>query len=124
MLWSLLNAVVFAKTGGSQPVAADLSEAATATQTRPERVTVPMPLTVNERFLEVREVTTAAVVTVIEVLSPKKKRAGEGRAAYEKKRRVILGSATHLVELDLLRGGTPQDGAYGCPHYSSLPNFD
>lgn len=107
VLVGIPDAVVFAKTGVSQPVAADFSESPTATQARPERVTVPMPATVNERFLEVREVTTDAVVTVIEVLSPKNKRAGEGRAAYEKKRRTILGSATHLVELDLLRSGKP-----------------
>lgn len=66
-----------------------------------------MPLTVNERYLEVREIVTDEVITVIELLSPKNKRSGDGRTAYEKKRRAILGSATHLVELDLLRGGKP-----------------
>ncbi|RMF67333.1 MAG: DUF4058 family protein [Cyanobacteria bacterium J069] len=77
------------------------------TQTRPKHVTGSIPLTVNERYLEIRETRTEAVVTVIEVLSPKNKRRGEGREAYERKRRTILGSATHLVELDLLRGGKP-----------------
>lgn len=66
-----------------------------------------MPVAVNERYLEVRKMGTDEVVTVIELLSPKNKRAGKGRIAYEKKRRAILGSATHLVELDLLRGGKP-----------------
>ncbi|MEC4819467.1 MAG: DUF4058 family protein [Scytonema sp. PMC 1069.18] len=70
-------------------------------------VTVPMPETVRESYLEVREVTTREVVTVIELLSPKNKRAGEGRRAYEKKRQRVLGSFTNLVEIDLLRDGKP-----------------
>lgn len=70
-------------------------------------VTVPTPGTVRESYLEVREVTTREVVTVIEVLSPKNKRAGEGRKAYERKRQMVLGSFTNLVEIDLLRDGKP-----------------
>ncbi len=80
-------------------------ESSVATQSRPERVSLPMSIPVNERYLEVREAKTDAVITVIEVLSPKNKRTGDGRTAYEKKRRLILESATHLVEIDLLRGG-------------------
>ncbi len=68
-------------------------------------VTLPIPETVRESYLEVREVITREVVTVIEVLSPKNKRSGEGRKAYEKKRLRVLGSFTHLVEIDLLRDG-------------------
>ncbi|GAA6621346.1 DUF4058 family protein [Scytonema sp. NUACC26] len=83
------------------------SDRSTATQIRPERVEIPMPFAVNERYLEVREILTDDVITVIELLSPKNKRSGDGRTAYEKKRRAILGSSTHLVELDLLRGGKP-----------------
>jgi hypothetical protein len=45
------------------------------------------------------------VITVIEILSPKNKRPGEGRQAYERKRNQVLASLTHLVEIDLLRGG-------------------
>lgn len=70
-------------------------------------VTIPMPETVREGYLEVREVATKEVVTVIEVLSPKNKRAGEGRKAYKRKRQRVLGSLTHLVEIDLLRKGEP-----------------
>lgn len=73
----------------------------------PVRVTIPTPETVRESYLEVREVTTREVVTVIEVLSPKNKRTGEGRKAYEKKRQRVLGSFTNLVEIDLLRDGKP-----------------
>ncbi|MBG1269601.1 DUF4058 family protein [Nostoc sp. WHI] len=70
-------------------------------------VTVPMLETVRESYLEVREVATREVVTVIEVLSPKNKRPGEGRRVYERKRQRVLGSFTNLVEIDLLRDGKP-----------------
>ncbi|MEH2320537.1 DUF4058 family protein [Nostoc sp.] len=71
----------------------------------PKTVTVPIPEIVKERYLEVRKVGTKEVVTVIEILSPKNKRIGEGRNAYEIKRQRVLGSSTHLVEIDLLRVG-------------------
>jgi hypothetical protein len=77
------------------------------TQARPEQVSVPMPLEIKERYLEVRSIRTDEVITVIELLSPNNKRSGDGRTAYEKKRRAILGSTTHLVEVDLLRGHKP-----------------
>ncbi len=38
-----------------------------------------MPLVVNERYLEVREMVTDKVITAIELLSPKNKKSGEGR---------------------------------------------
>ncbi|MBW4451280.1 MAG: DUF4058 family protein [Nostoc indistinguendum CM1-VF10] len=74
---------------------------------QPKMVTVPMPEIVKERYLEVRKVGTKEVVTVIEILSPKNKRKGEGRNAYETKRQRVLGSSTHLIEIDLLRAGEP-----------------
>jgi len=81
--------------------------AAIATQTRPKQIRLPMPVEVKERYLEVREVGTHQVITVIEVLSPKNKRKGEGRTAYEKKRQRVLGSSSHLIEIDLLRENAP-----------------
>lgn len=70
-------------------------------------VDVTMPETVKETYLEVRDVATQEVVTVIEILSPKNKRGGEGRNIYAKKRLQVLGSYTNLVEIDLLRDGKP-----------------
>lgn len=81
--------------------------ARTAQLSEPRRVRVPLLTEVTERFLEVRLVQTNALICVIELLSPKNKKSGEGRTAYETKRLRILGSATHLVEIDLLRGGEP-----------------
>jgi len=83
--------------------------AATAVMSASEPLTVAVPLMeeVQERYLEIREVKSGAVVTAIEVLSPKNKRAGEGRDAYLRKRQQVLTSLTHLVEIDLLRAGKP-----------------
>jgi Protein of unknown function (DUF4058) len=51
-----------------------LAFSGTATQLRPKQVTLPMPVEVKERYLEVREVGTDALITVIELLSLKNKR--------------------------------------------------
>jgi hypothetical protein len=70
-------------------------------------VTIPVPQEMREGYLEIREVATSRVVTVMEVISPSNKRAGKGREAYEEKRMVVLSSPTHLIEIDLLRSGKP-----------------
>jgi len=68
---------------------------------------LPQPEEVIERFLEIRDTTTQAVITAIEILSPTNKEAPDGRRQYEQKRLHILASATSLVEIDLLRKGEP-----------------
>jgi hypothetical protein len=73
----------------------------------PQVVEVPMPEELHERFLVVREVATQEVVTVLEVLSLANKLTHEGREAYEDKRKIVFGSKTNLVEIDLLRAGQP-----------------
>src|SRR5690606_5129853 len=46
------------------------------------------------------------VVAVIELLNPSNKAAGSaGRASYLARQAEVLGSAAHLIEIDLLRGG-------------------
>ena len=76
-----------------------------AIQVCPQQVTIPMPVTVRERYLEIRQVKNHQAITALELLSPKNKKNGAGRDRYLKKRQDILSSATHLVELDLLRIG-------------------
>lgn len=71
------------------------------------RLGIPARVEDLRGYLEIREVATKEVVTVIEILSPTNKRPGKGREAYKEKRREVLGSRTHLVEIDLLRGGEP-----------------
>ncbi|MEO1390529.1 MAG: DUF4058 family protein [Cyanobacteria bacterium J06634_6] len=106
--------------GLSQP---ESNQVGIVTQIRPQQVIIPMPVTVKERYLEVRDVDNNKVITAIEILSPKNKAAGTGRISYEmsyeKKRQNILNSNTHLVEIDLLRAGkqmsilgTANDSAY------------
>ncbi len=74
---------------------------------QPVVVTVPMPETIREGYLEVRQVVNHAAITTVEVLSPKNKRVGKGRDQYDTKRLAVMGSRTHLVEIDLLRSGEP-----------------
>ncbi len=62
-------------------------------------------------FLEVRDRSGRELVSVIELLSPSNKRAGDDREQYLTKRRELIRSAAHLVEIDLLRGWTPMPQA-------------
>ena len=60
----------------------------------------------REIVLEVHEQSSGKLVTVVELLSPSNKDGGsETRRKYLRKRRSIVASDTHLVELDLLRSG-------------------
>ncbi|MFP4436299.1 MAG: DUF4058 family protein [Chloroflexaceae bacterium] len=63
-----------------------------------------IPQAVPHVSIEIRDVARRQLVTAIEILSPTNKR-GEGRAEYLSKRRRILLSRAHLLELDLLRAG-------------------
>ncbi|TAG91024.1 MAG: DUF4058 family protein [Oscillatoriales cyanobacterium] len=91
-----------------QPTATELITSNVAVAVRPTQpltVTIPMPYTVREGYLEIRERGGKELITLIEVLSPTNKRTGKGRQMYEKKREEILGSRTNLIEIDLLRRG-------------------
>jgi hypothetical protein len=79
----------------------------TAGATAVLEVEVPMTDEVEEIFLEVHEVTTGRLVTILELLSPVNKLIGRGREAYEEKRAHVFRTRTSLVELDLLRAGEP-----------------
>src|SRR5271157_5036623 len=69
-------------------------------------------------FLEVRDRQGRELVTAIELLSPSNKRSGADREQYLAKRRELLRSPAHLVEIDLLRGWTPmpQEGRPECDY--------
>ncbi len=72
-----------------------------------EPVLVDVPdVEIREPYIEILDRESGMqVVTVIELVSPTNKYAGPGRDAYEAKQREVRGSATHLVEIDLLRYG-------------------
>ena len=56
--------------------------------------------------VEIRTVAGQTLVTAIEILSPANKRPGrDGAEAYDRKRRELLRSDAHLLEIDLLRAG-------------------
>ena len=78
-----------------------------ATQVLPLIAELPQPEERRQRYLEIREVDTDRLITVVEILSPDNKRSGEGREQYERKRLEVLSTLTHLVEIDLLRAGEP-----------------
>lgn len=70
-------------------------------------VDLPMADEVGENFLEIHEVQTGKLVTLIELLSPVNKLSPDGRAQYLEKRADVLRTRTNLVEIDLLRAGSP-----------------
>lgn len=70
----------------------------------------PAPDLERVPFLEVRHAALGELVTVVEMLSPSNKQ-GENRRDYLTKRDQLPASRTHLVEVDLLRGGEPMPDA-------------
>lgn len=64
----------------------------------------PIPQEIPALSVEIRDVAERRLVTAIEILSPANKR-GEGWEEYDAKRLELLGTRTHLVEIDLLRAG-------------------
>jgi hypothetical protein len=69
-------------------------------------------------YLEIRDRADRQLVTVLELLSPANKYAGPDRELYLGKRRQILRSRAHLIEIDLLRGGPrmPLDDLPDCDY--------
>ena len=88
-------------------------------------IPMPEPVRHKRRWLHVLDGRTRAVVTVIELLSPSDKRPGKDRNKYLTKRAKLLKSRTHLVELDLLRGGKrlPVEGLPGCDYFCAVSRW-
>ncbi len=68
---------------------------------------IAVPQTIKEDYIEIVDCQIGRTVTIIEVLTPQKKRPGRGRESYEQRCEAIFGSDTHFVEIDLLRGWEP-----------------
>jgi hypothetical protein len=96
---------------GYSDLSVSRSEAASAAQPAVGLLEAPavlqLPVQEIERvpFLEIRDRQGLELVTLIELLSPSNKRPGEDRDSYLAKRRELLRSPAHLVEIDLLRAG-------------------
>src|SRR5579884_1676355 len=74
---------------------------ATKTLAPPAVAIIPPAVDVERHsYLEIRDRDSRELVTVVETLSPSNKRAGPDREQYLTKRRRVLASSVHLVELD------------------------
>ncbi len=68
-------------------------------------VTFPASKRTGNRVIKIIDQKDRRVVTVVELLSPANKTAGEDRTFYLDKRKEYLATGTNLVEIDLLRDG-------------------
>jgi len=79
-----------------------------------------------ERHLEIRDRLSREVVTIIEVLSPRNKASNaDGFDAFQAKRRRVMATSTHWIEIDLLRAGKrPPEVAGESDYYALLKRGD
>ena len=91
----------------AQPPGASLGGPALGLLEAPTRVELLAEDVERAPYLEIRDRQSRELVTVVELLSPSNKRPGSDRDQYLSKRREILASPAHLVEIDLLRGWLP-----------------
>jgi hypothetical protein len=69
---------------------------------------------IRERRIVIQSVDDQSIVTAIEILSPANKMPGSaGRSSYLSKRREVLASETHFIEIDLLRAGNRTEPVRG-----------
>src|SRR5205085_10954985 len=88
---------------------------------------VPLEVPVRLARVEIREADADTLVAAIEILSPINKRPGRERQKYLRKRRELLRSEVHVMELDLLRGGERSPLETSVPpasYYVTLPRSD
>jgi hypothetical protein len=104
------------------PLGYELAPAGAATLApAPVESAIPWELPLLLYRVEILTIDEEQVVTVIEILSPVNKRPShEAAVEYRRKRRDLLRSSVHLVEIDLLRGGErpPLEGPVpAAPYY-------
>lgn len=89
-----------------QPPSGPMAGVALAVTPATARSAIPLetPLTLNQ--IEIRATDTLQLITAIEILSPVNKRPShEAHGEYLRKRRDLLRSSVHLIEIDFLRAG-------------------
>ena len=77
----------------------------------------------RQSFVEIRDRKNRQLITVLELLSPTNKRPGPDREQYLAKRRQLLASDVHVMEIDLLRGGGPRmpiEELPACDYYAMV----
>ena len=76
---------------------------------------------IHDRYIEIRDGLSQQVVAILELLSPANKASStRGREQFLRKRQAILASATHWIEIDLLRAGERPREAAGRGDYCAL----
>ncbi|MEZ4726416.1 MAG: DUF4058 family protein [Caldilineaceae bacterium] len=94
----------------------------------PNVSTVKLEVPFRLASVEVRKTGTLELVTAIEILSPVNKQPSHDTySEYQRKRRELLRSATHLMEIDLLRGGQRpplEEPVPQAPYYVTLSRAD
>jgi hypothetical protein len=89
-----------------QPFARETSSNVVTIPPAPVESQIALEIPLRLHSVEIRATASQQRVTVIEILSPVNKRPShEAYLAYQHKRRDILRSMVHLLEIDLLRGG-------------------
>jgi hypothetical protein len=86
----------------------------------PTVITVLEELEIREHYIEIYDARNRSMVTTIEVLSPSNKVGGAKRAAFLEKRRAVLASPAHWIEIDLLREGERLREVAGKSDYYAL----
>lgn len=104
-----------------QPPVAQPQTHTAAVITPPTLVEPLEHLEIHERFLEIRDRRSREVITIIEVLSTWNKAAGKERwDNFQAKRRQVIASHTHWIEIDLLRAGRRPAEVAGKSDYYAL----
>lgn len=90
----------------ADPGAAEQAGLTAVAMPAPVMSEVPIDIAVELFSVEVRRSHAGTLITVIEILSPINKRPGDQAfEEYRRKRRELLRSDVHVLEIDLLRGG-------------------
>lgn len=88
------------------PASPEPVSSAVAVTPAPVQSAVALEMPLRTHAIEIRATATDELVTIIEILSPVNKRPGhDAYRDYQRKRRDLLRSEVHLLEIDLLRGG-------------------
>jgi hypothetical protein len=89
-----------------QSLAGEAQASAATIAPAPVESLVALEIPLRLHSIEIRATASQQLVTVVEILSPVNKRPShDAYLAYQRKRRDILRSEVHLLEIDLLRGG-------------------
>ena len=94
----------------------------------PSENTTLLEMPIEWLSVEIRRTGAETLITAIEILSPvNKQRWHDAYADYQRKRRELLRSTAHLMEIDLLRGGTRpalDRPAPAAPYYITLSRVE